>query len=154
MSEAKQGGGSPTSITVIGGSDGTTARALRVSSDGTLTAKDSDSNVVNAGGVSLTPKFAFANVPALTTGAVIVAAVATKKIRVLAVAVHGGAVATAVTLNSAATAKTGLKENAASSIEVWPFAPVGWFETVAGEALTATTGAGAATAIQVVYIEV
>ena len=117
-----------------------------------------ESNSMRAAGTSLTPKFAFANVAASTTDGNIVTAVASKKIRVLAVVFVAGATATNVTFNSkpagAGTAKSALFAAAANGGAALPYNPVGWFETVSGEGLTATTGTGATVGIQVVYVEV
>lgn len=108
-------------------------------------------------GVALTPKYAFANVAASATDSAIVAAVATKKIRVLGVVFVAGATATNLTFTSkpagAGAAKSCLFANGANGGASLPFSPVGWFETVAGEGLSATTGAGSTTGIQVVYVE-
>lgn len=114
-----------------------------------------ESNAMLAAGAELTPKFAFLNQAASGTNQTVVAAVTSKKLRVLALAVTCGATATNVTFNSSsAGAKTCLFANGANGGFILPFSPVGWFETVAGEALAVTTGAGSTTGIQVVYIEV
>lgn len=114
-----------------------------------------ESSVLLAAGAELTPKRAFLNLAAASTGSTLVAAVTSKKIRVLQVAAVAGGTATNLTFNSAsAGAISPLFANGANSGEVLPFSPVGWFETVAGEALTVTTGAGSTTGILVSYIEV
>lgn len=122
-----------------------------------IAAKQATDSIDN-NGTSLTPKFAKANVAAATTDGVLVAAVAGKKIRVLALYAVAGATATNLTLNSkpagAGAAISALLANGVNGGEVLPFSPVGWFETVAGEGLSATTGAGSATGIGVVYVEV
>ncbi len=106
----------------------------------------------------LTVKRAFANVAASSTDSSIVAAVASKKIRVLAVAVVAGGTATNITFNSkpagAGTAISPLFANAANGGEILPFMQHGWFETTAGEGLTVTTGAGSTTGVLVIYVEV
>ncbi len=106
----------------------------------------------------LTPKYAFANVAASQTDSNIVTAVASKKIRVLALYAVAGATATNLTFNSkpagAGTAISALFANAANGGEILPFNPVGWFESASGEGLTVTTGAGSTTGIGVVYVEV
>lgn len=106
--------------------------------------------------VSLQDLRAFANVAASQTDSVIVAAVAGKKIRVLAWGAVAGATATNLTFNSkpagAGVAISQLFANGANGGEVYNFNPLGWFETVAGEGLTVTTGAGATTGINVSYI--
>lgn len=129
----------------------------RVATTDSITAKLA-TDVLQNGLTALTPKYAFANIAASTTDGNIVTAVASKKIRVLAVAAVAGATATTLTFNSkpagAGAAKTCLFANAANGGEVLPFNPIGWFETVSGEGLTVTTGAGSTTGIQVVYVEV
>lgn len=117
-----------------------------------------DSASVYAGATALTPKFAFANIAASTTDGAVVAAVTSKKIRVLQLAVLTGATGTNITFNSkpggAGSAKTCLFANGANGGEVLPFSPIGWFETASGEGLSATTGAGSTTGILVGYVEV
>lgn len=107
---------------------------------------------------ALTPKFAKANVAASQTDSNIVTAVASKKIRVLSFRLHAGATATNVTFNSKpAGAGTAISELFACAINggrAEGFSPVGHFETVSGEGLAVTTGAGATTGIGVVYVEV
>ncbi len=109
-------------------------------------------DIVNS--ADLVPKFAKANIAAAQTDSSVVAAVTGKKLRVQAVVFVAGATATTITFNSASTAISCLFANAANGGAALPFNPCGWFETVAGEALTATTGAGATTGIQVQYVEV
>lgn len=113
---------------------------------------------IRNGATLLTPKFAFANVAASQTDSNLVTAVSSKKIRVLALYMVSGGTATNVTINSkpagAGAAISALIANAANGGAVLAFNPVGWFETVSGEALTATTGAGSTTGIGVVYVEV
>ncbi len=107
------------------------------------------------GTTALTPKRAFLNQAASGTNQTLVAAVALKKIRVLAAVFVAGGTATALTFNSAtAGAISCLFANAANGGATLPFNPSGWFETVAGEALTVTTGAGSTTGIQITYVEV
>lgn len=98
-------------------------------------------------------KYAFANVAASATASSIVAAVAGKKIRVLSLAFVCGATATNATFNSAGAAISALFANAANGGAILPLNPLGWFETVEGEALTLTTGTGSTTGVQVVYAE-
>lgn len=103
---------------------------------------------------ALQPKYAFVDQAASTTAGTVVAAVTSKKIRVLALYCIAGATATDVTFLSNATAKTAKFANGANGGAVLGYNPQGWFETVAGEALKATTGAGSSTGIGVVYVEV
>ncbi len=104
--------------------------------------------------VAVLPKYKLLNLAASQTASTVVAAVALKKIRVLAAVFVAGAVATNLTFNSASAAISCLFANGANSGACLPFNEAGWFETVAGEALTATTGAGSTTGIQLTYIEV
>ena len=96
-------------------------------------------------------QYAFVNIAASQTAAAVVAAVAGKKIRVLALAFVCGATATNATFNSDSGAISCLFANAANAGAVLGLNPVGWFETDEGEALTLTTGAGSTTGVQVVY---
>lgn len=117
-----------------------------------------DTSAITNAGTSLTPKYALANVAASTTDGSVVAAVTSKKIRVLAIAVLSGSTATNITFNTkpagAGSAKSCLFANGANGGFILPFNPVGWFETNSGEGLSATTGAGSTTGIQVTYVEV
>lgn len=115
-------------------------------------------DVVMNGLTTLTPKYAKANVAASSTDSSIVAAVASKKIRVLAFRLHGGGTATNVTFNSkpagAGTAISELFALGANGGHSPGYCPVGHFETVSAEGLTVTTGTGSTMGIGVVYIEV
>jgi hypothetical protein len=134
-----------------------TAQPARAATTDNVGAKLATDAIMN-GTSALTPKFAFANVAAAQTDSNVVTAVANKKIRVLQTHVVTGATATNITFNSkpagAGTAISSLAANAANGGSVRPFSPIGWFETVAGEGLTVTTGAGSTTGIEVVYVEV
>jgi hypothetical protein len=103
---------------------------------------------------NVSPRRSKANVAHSQTDSEIVAAVAGKKHRVLAVAFVCGATATNATFNSASTAISMLFANAANGGAVLPLNELGWFETAAGEALTLTTGVGSTTGVQVVSVEV
>lgn len=114
--------------------------------------------ITTSGGakVSLPERRTFANIAASQTDSSVIAAVTGKVIRVLAIANVAGATATNITFNSkgsgAGVAISPLFANGINGGEVLPFNPMGWMETVSGEALTATTGAGATTGIIVTYI--
>ena len=58
------------------------------------------SSIIYDGAIALTPKFAFANIAASTTDGAIIAAVATKKIRVLSWIAVAAATATNITFTS------------------------------------------------------
>lgn len=106
----------------------------------------------------LTPKFARANVASGTTDGSIVAAVASKKIRVLAFRINLAGTATNVTFNSkpagAGTAISEVFQLDARGGFSGGFSPVGHFETASGEGLSVTTAAGSQVGIGVVYVEV
>ncbi len=97
----------------------------------------------------------FKNIAASQTDSEVVAAVAGYKIRVLSMAMSPGATATAITFNSkpvgAGTAISALFTNAANTTQVLGPNPHGWFETNAGEGLSATTGAGSTTGLTFTY---
>lgn len=105
-------------------------------------------------GTVLTVKSGILNQAASGTAQTLVAAVTGKKIRVLAAVFVAGGTATALTFNSASAAISPLFANGVNGGAALPFSEAGWFETVAGEALTVTTGAGSTTGILVRYIEV
>lgn len=96
-----------------------------------------------------------ANIAASQTDAAIITAISGRNIRVLGVVCQAGGTATTVVFNTkpagAGTAISMTFQNGANGGVTLPFNPAGWFETVAGEGLTATTGAGSTTGIQVVY---
>lgn len=99
--------------------------------------------------------YAFANVSASSTDAALVSAVAGKSIRVLGLVVIAGATATNVTFNSkpagSGAAVSMLFACSANGGAVLPTNGNGWFQTLAGEGLTVTTGAGSTVGIQLVW---
>jgi len=109
-------------------------------------------------------KTAFANISAGQTDSSIVAAVTKKSIRVLGYSCLAGGTATTLTFNTkpsgAGTAIYPLIANAANGGAAPPIIPyeyadqVGLMQTNQGEGLSATTGAGSATGVWVMYIEV
>ncbi len=109
-------------------------------------------------GVQYPVKRAFANVAASQVDSAIVAAVAGKKIAVLAVAMVSGGTETNVTFNTkpagAGSAISPLFANGINGGAVLPYNPMFWFLTAAGEGLSVTTGAGSATGVQVLYVEI
>lgn len=102
-----------------------------------------DSSVMINGANSVTPQFATFGVSA--SGAnTIITGIASKHIRVLALAISANA-AVAVKWQSHTTPTdiTGLLTCAASGDgEVLPFNPIGWFQTLSGEALDINLSAG------------
>lgn len=109
-------------------------------------------------GVVLTVKYKNAVIAAAGTDTAFIAAVTSKKIRVLQVSLDCGATATALTFNSkpsgAGAAIYGPITQAISEHTTVPYSPQGWFDTVAGEGLSITTGAGSSTTVTVAYVEV
>lgn len=100
------------------------------------------------------PKRTFVNVAASSTDFEIVAAVPGHRIRVLQVILVAGGTATDVTFNTKdglSTQISPLFANASNGGAVLPYSPMGWFETVSGEALTATTGSGSTVGILIGY---
>ena len=99
----------------------------------------------------VSPTRPFANVAAAQTDSVLVAGEPGKTIRVLAFAFVCGGTGTNATFNSkgsgAGTAISPLFANAANSGAVLPPNELGWIETLEGESLTLTTGAGSTTGV-------
>lgn len=111
-----------------------------------------DSAVMKLANASVTPKFAKISLSA--TGDPI-AAVTSKKIRVLAYNIMGAGAVNAKFQSNATTDLTGLKYIAAAGGGICaPFNPVGWFETVAGEKLTLNLSASVSVGGEITYIEV
>lgn len=103
---------------------------------------------------TLTPKFFSETVAASDTDEELVAAVTSKKIRVVALVVHCGGSATDATFESGTTTRIHKVPAGANGGQVLPFNPVGWFETTSGASLTVTTSSGSSTEISGVYVEV
>ena len=105
---------------------------------------------------ALTPKFFSATVTASSTDTSLVAAVAAKKIRVLALSVQCGSTATTSTFESdeAPDVRKHIVPAGANGGQILPYNPLGWFETASGSALLVTTGSGSSTEITGVYVEV
>lgn len=103
-------------------------------------------------------KRTFSNVAASATDSSVVAAVASRRIRVLAVVLQAGGTATTAVFNTkpggAGSAISMTFQNGANGGAVLAFNPAGWFETNEGEGLSATTGAGSTTGMQITYSEV
>ncbi len=100
---------------------------------------------------ALTPKFA---VVSRATSGEVIAAVTSKKLRILA---GWWMTTTAVTVrwdSHTAGAITGAAACPATGGAVLPFNPVGWFETTAGEALDVTLGSGVQISGSLTYVEV
>jgi hypothetical protein len=111
-------------------------------------------DAIIAAGVALTPKFAVID-HATSGDNEIVAAVALKKIRVLsAFMISAGTVNARFESAAGGTAKTGQMNLIANSGFVLPFSPIGWFETVAGEALNLELSGAVSVDGCLTYIEV
>lgn len=100
--------------------------------------------------------YANATVAASQTDSSIIAAVTSKKIRVISLVALTGGTATTSTFNSkgsgAGVAITPPFSFGSNGGFVLPFNPAGWFETASGQALTVTTGAGSTTGYQITYV--
>ena len=106
------------------------------------------------GVTALTPKFA-AVVASASGATTIIAAVTSKKIRVLAIELMAnGTVNAKWQSHTTPTDLTGLAYLVANSGYVLPFSPTGWFETVSGEALDINLSAAIAVGGSIVYVEV
>lgn len=102
--------------------------------------------------IPLAAIYAKGNIAASQTDSSLVAAVTGKKIRVISFRIMTGATATNVTFNSASTAISETFQCGSNGGISSAWSPTGHFETVAGEALTVTTGAGSTTGVGVSYI--
>lgn len=103
--------------------------------------------------------YAFADVAASTTAQVLVPSIPGKIIRVTAMAAMAGTTATSVIFGSKSVAGsvTVISMTYPCAINgglVLPSNNDGWFETLTGEALVVTTGAGSTTGIQVVKVDI
>lgn len=102
-------------------------------------------------------KTAFAAIAASTTDGEVVAAVSGKRIRVHALVFQCGGTATTATFNTkgtgAGSAISMQFQNGTNGGAVLPECETGWFQTVAGESLTLTTGTGSTTGVHVLYSE-
>ena len=114
-------------------------------------AASSETSIIYEGTTALTPKFAPI---ALSATGTIVALVAAKKIRVLALYLSSsGTVNVKFQSHVTPTDLTGLAYEVANTGFTLPFCPVGWFQTIAGEALDLNLSAGVAVGGALVYVE-
>jgi hypothetical protein len=111
-------------------------------------------NVIHNGTTALTPKYAI--IDAATSGDnTLVAAVAAKKIRVLALSlVSAGTVNARLESGAAGTALSGQMNLVANSGFTLPFNPVGWCETAANTLLNLELSAAISVDGLLVYVEV
>lgn len=102
-------------------------------------------------------KYAFANIASGTTDGALVAAVASKRIKVLYYAAGAAGTATDFTFTTKpGGAGTAISPTLRAAAGAWQFAfcPVGCFQTASGEGLSVTTSVSAVnTGIAVAYIE-
>jgi hypothetical protein len=112
-----------------------------------------DTAKMSNGGTLVTP--AFATIAASSSGAnaIVAAAGASNKIRVLAVQLTSSGTVNAK-WQSASTDKTGLAYFVANTGYVLPYNPLGWFETAANEALNLNLSAAIAVGGSITYIVV
>ncbi len=117
-----------------------------------IVSSPAETSSVYNGATALTPKFAKIDLAATGT---LVAAVAGKKIRVLALQMAAaGAVTVQAKSAAGGTALTGAISLATGVAHVLPFNPVGWFETVAAELLELALGGAVQVSGSLVYVEV
>lgn len=141
----------PAGTNNIGDVDVLTQPARAATTDA-ITAKLATDSIQN-GLTALTPKFASIDVATLGDNT-IVAAVPSKKIRVLAYALVCGAATTVIWKSATAGAISGDMQFAANGGIAAPFSPIGHFETTAGEALVLNLSAANAVSGHLVYVEV
>lgn len=113
-----------------------------------------ESNQMTAGGTVVTPKFA--TIAASTSGNnTLIAAVTSKKIRVLAVAfMSNGTVNAKFQSGASGTDLTGLFYMVANTGAALPYNPAGWFETASNTLLNLNLSGAVAVGGCVTYIEV
>jgi len=112
------------------------------------------SDAIMSGLTAMTPKFVSATITAGATDTTVIAAVASRKLRVIAFVCQCGGVATDLTLESGTATRIHKVPAGANGGQSLSANPWGWFETTSGAALTATTGAGSSTEITIAYLEV
>ena len=178
--DAVLGATKPANVLQVGGNDGTNAYAVPLASGGasvvvtgtgTLPVQNTaatpagtnligqvsssdETSTLYSGTTALTPKFAV--VTASSSGVTnIIAAVSSKHLRVLALQLTANA-AVNVKWQSHVTPTdiTGLAYLAANGGYVLPYNPLGWFQTVAGEALDINLSGAVAVGGSITYVEV
>ncbi len=117
-------------------------------------ANSTQTDAIMSGLSALTPKFVSVSVTASSTDSSLVAAVSTKQIRVIALAVQCAATATTITFESGTATRIHKIPAGANGGQILPTNVYGWFQTAVSAALTVTTGTGSTTEISLVYIEV
>lgn len=143
------------SLSVTMASDDAMLAAITAIQTGTATVNVADdSSILKLGNTSVTPKFA--KIAASSSGVnIVVAAVATKKIRVLSYVLNAnGTVNAKWQSHTTPTDLTGLDYLIANTGVSSGYSPVGHFETVAGESLDLNLSAAIAVGGHITYIEV
>lgn len=113
-----------------------------------------DSNQMSTAGTIVTPKFAALAISS-SGNTTVIAAVTSKKIRVLAIAfMSAGTVNLKFQTGTGGTDLTGLFYMVANTGAALPFNPAGWFETGSGVLLNANLSAAIAVGGCITYIEV
>jgi hypothetical protein len=119
------------------------------------TAAGIDSSTIYNGTTEMTPKFNTTRAASSSGDTTIVAAVASKKIRVLNYLLSVGGAVNVKFKSATAGDISGLKYfDAAGAGAAAPYTPVGHFETTAGEALVINLSAAVAVGIDLTYVEV
>lgn len=111
-------------------------------------------DVIMLGLTGLTPKFFSAAVAASSTDSQLIAAVTSKKLRILSLVAQCGATATDMTFETGGSSRIHKIPAGANGGQSLGFNPVGWFETASGASLTVTTGTGSTSEITGCYVEV
>jgi hypothetical protein len=132
-----------------------TTNAVSATNAGTFAVQAAqDTSKIANGATALTPKFALISVSSSGVN-IIVAAVTSKKIRVLAWDLSPNAAVNAKWQSHTAGDKTGLYYMAGQGNgNARSFNPVGWFETAAGESLDLNLSAAVAVGGCITYVEV
>jgi hypothetical protein len=138
---------------VVMGQSGGSAYPLAADSNGSLAVAQA-SDAMAVAGVAVTPKFAVIDVASSGDNTVL-AAVASKKIRVLALMlVASGTVNVRFESGAGGTALTGIMPLVANSGFVLPHNPLGWFETASNTLLNLELGGAVSVDGCLTYIEV
>jgi hypothetical protein len=141
----------PTGTNNIGDVDVLTQPARAATTD-SITAKLATDKIQD-GLTALTPKFAFLDATA-SGNTQVVAAVTSKKIRVLRFALSNDTAVNAYFKSATAGQISSTKRLGANSAHAAAFSPVGHFETTAGEALQINLSGASNVGVDVVYVEV
>ena len=112
------------------------------------------SDLMHSGNSIISPKFAAIDT-ATSPDTTIISAVSGKKLRIVSLfLVSAGTVTTRFESGADGAKLTGQMTLTANSGFVLPYNPVGWFETVAGQALSLELSAGVSVDGSLTYIEV